>query len=77
VTLLVVLLSTNGTLLSLSLQITIELASDNKDFAATVAKMQLAEMGSVKMVPIPQQPKPNSQSVVMAKPVNNASVRTG
>ena len=56
-----------------------ELASDSKDFAAALAKMQLAEMGSVKMVPIPQQPKPKkkSQPVVVAEPVNKASVGTG
>lgn len=54
------------------LQITIELASDSKDFATSLAKTQLAEMGSVKMVPIPQQPKPKSPPVIAAQqPVSN------
>ena len=59
------------------LQVTVELASDSNDFAAALAKMQLAEMGRVKMVPIAQQPKPKSQPVVTAEPVNSASVSTG
>jgi len=59
------------------LQVTVELASDGKDFAAALAKMQLAEMGEVKMVQIAQQSKPNPQASVTAKSVNSASVRTG
>jgi len=59
------------------LQVTVELASDSKDFASALAKMQLAEMGRVRMVPIPQQPKPKSQPVVVDKPLNKASVGTG
>jgi len=55
----------------------VELASDGQDFAAALAKMQLAEMGGVKMVSIPQQLKPESRPVVTAKPVNNASLSTG
>jgi len=74
VTFLVVCLSTASTFILL--QITVELASDSKDFAAALAKMQLAEMGNVKMVPVPQQLKPKSQPVIMAE-TNNASVRTG
>jgi len=58
-------------------QVTVELASDSNDFAAALAKMQLAEMGSVKMVPIAQQPKPKSQPVVTAKPLNSASISAG
>ena len=56
----------------LLLQLTIELASDSKDFSAALAKMQLAEMGNVKTVPVVQQPKLKSQPVVTSKPENNA-----
>lgn len=59
------------------MQVTVELASDSKDFAAALAKLQLAEMGNVKMVSVPQPPKPKSQPVVVAKPVNNESDRSG
>ena len=51
-----------------------ELASDHKDFASALAKTQLAEMGSVKMVSIPQPPRHKKQSVVS---VRSASVATG
>lgn len=54
-----------------------ELASDSKDFAAALAKTQLAEMGSVKMVPIPQPPKSRSHPVVAAEPVKSVAVATG
>jgi len=54
----------------------VELASDSRDFATALAKTQCAEMGSVKMVPIPQPPKRKSQPVVTAKTVKNASVAT-
>lgn len=69
-----ILLASNTFLL---LQVTVELASDSKDFTTVLAKMQLAEAGSVKMVSIPQQPKPKSQPVVIAEPATSASVRTG
>jgi len=53
--------------------------SDSKDFATALAKMQLAEMGHVEMVSIPQQLKqPKSQAVLTAKSAaTNASVNTG
>ena len=57
-------------------QITVELASDSKDFAASLAKTQLAEMGNVKIVPIPQLPKFKTQPVVAAEPVKSAAVAT-
>jgi len=63
----------------LLLQVTVELVSDSKDFATALAKMQLAEMGHVEMVSIPQQLKqPKSQAVLTAKSAaTNASVNTG
>ena len=54
-------------------QITVELASDSKDFAAALAKTQLAEMGDIKIVPIPQLPKSKTPPVVTTELVNNAA----